>query len=63
MFSKGSVKLDKDLMRRATEHARERGFASVDDFVADLIERDLKQVQSNEVKEKVVRKLKGLGYF
>lgn len=63
MFTMGKVKLDKELIRRASEHARKGGFASVEDFVAHLIEQELKRAAGDETKDKVVKQLKGLGYL
>lgn len=63
MFSKRSVKLDKELIRRASEQARKRGFPSVEDFVAHLIEQETKRDAGDETKDKVVKQLKGLGYL
>lgn len=56
------LKLDADLLRRAQERARELGYASVEEYLTHLIEKDLTQL-TPEQDAAVVDRLKGLGYL
>jgi hypothetical protein len=59
------VKIEEDLYRRAAEHASERGYSSVEEFVAHLLEQALraKEEMGAEEAAAVERRLKGLGYI
>lgn len=63
MFGKGNVKLDAELYARARGRAGELGYASVNEFVAHVVERELKRADEQQTKEKVLEKMKGLGYL
>ncbi len=63
MFSKSKIRLDPDLHRRAAAKAKELGYSSLDEFIAHLLERELKQTAEQAAKEKVLQKMKGLGYL
>jgi hypothetical protein len=62
MFSHARLKIDKDLYERARAYAALKKFASVDDFVARLIERELNTVAQADDPE-VLKRLEGLGYI
>lgn len=62
MFSSNKIKIEKDLYERAAAYAADKKFASVDDFVARLIERELNK-EAQEDDPEVVERLKGLGYI
>lgn len=61
------VKIDKDLHQRAEACARELGYSSVDEFVEHLVERALREHESQkkdkEDQKKVEERLRGLGYI
>jgi hypothetical protein len=63
MFGDPKVRLDSSLYERATERARKLGLTSVDAYVADLLERDLKVADAEKQRETVTEKMKGLGYL
>ncbi|MGE5612537.1 MAG: hypothetical protein ACM359_25035 [Bacillota bacterium] len=63
MFGKGRIRVDAQLWRRATQHAQELGYASLNDFVAHLLEKHLQQTQEQAAKQRVLEKMKGLGYL
>ncbi len=63
MFSSGKIKLDPDLYARAAKRAAELKYASVHEFVAHLLERELSARSEEATKEKVMQKMKGLGYL
>jgi hypothetical protein len=59
------VKIDKDLHRRASEHAAAAGYSSVDEFVAHCIEKELHASgqDTDQDEQQVADRLKGLGYI
>ena len=60
-----SIKLDKDLLNRCKEYAKEAGYSSVEEFIAHILEKELrnKQKESQEMNENVADRLRGLGYL
>lgn len=63
----GKVKIDKALLQRAAELAKELGYSSVDELVEHLIEKALRSRaqdgDSDKDKDKVEQRLRGLGYI
>jgi hypothetical protein len=57
------IKIDKDLYERAKTVAREAGYASVDEFVAHIMERELTPPGADDQDAQVAERLKGLGYI
>lgn len=57
------IKLDKGLWEQVSLLAIERGYATVDEFVSHLLEREIRSHAEEPAKEKVLEKLKGLGYL
>lgn len=58
------IKIEKTLYENARRHAAAAGYASVDEFVAHLIEKQVNQPDDVDPDEEVVRKrLRGLGYI
>ncbi len=59
------IKLDRSLYDRAAKVSQIAGYASVDEFVAHVLERELDAIDGDEDKsdEEVVDRLKGLGYL
>lgn len=59
---KSKIKLQDELRERVERHVEEVGFASVDEFVAYCLEKELAtREESDEVM--VVERLRGLGYI
>ena len=60
------IRLDKDLLERCKQHAQAAGYSSVEEFVAHVLERELrsKQPRSQENdEEEIAKRLRGLGYI
>jgi predicted HicB family RNase H-like nuclease len=55
------IKIDKELHERALRCAQQLGYSSVEEFVAHLIERAVKEQESET--EAVEERLRGLGYL
>ena len=65
MFGKKGIVLDPGLLQRAKDAAAKGGYASVDEYVAHLVERELSGSDdgaSSDVDE-IKKKLEGLGYI
>jgi len=63
------IKIDGDLLERARLCAEASGYASVEEFVLHTIEKEIRRLLppeqggSAESKEKVTKRLQGLGYI
>ena len=63
MFGSSKVKLEKDLLERARHVADLAGYATVEEFITHLIERELQHFEEAKSDEDIKEKLKGLGYI
>jgi len=64
MFGGGNkIKLDADLMDRVKKVAEVAGYASHEEFVIYVLERELAQFEDADDDDAIVEKLKGLGYI
>ncbi len=63
MFGK-KIKLDAELYERTKKYAETIGYASVGEFVAHVLEKEISKVEEAEQSmEEVERRLRGLGYI
>jgi hypothetical protein len=66
-MSSQKIKIEGELLERAKQCAEASGYASVDEFVLHTIEKEVKRLSSDqggtESKEKVTKRLQGLGYI
>ena len=63
-MSQKKIKLDSDLYQRAQKMAEKAGYASVDEFVNHLLEKELSSNEkSDDVTKEVEKQLRGLGYI
>jgi hypothetical protein len=64
MFGKKGIVLDPALLERAKQAAAKAGYASVDEYVAHLVERALNQSDDpGRDDAEIKKKLEGLGYI
>jgi hypothetical protein len=63
MFGGPKLKLDKDVLEKATRYASEKGYSSVEEFITHLIEKEISGDESGEDEAAVREKLQGLGYI
>jgi hypothetical protein len=65
MFGKKGIVLDPGLLERAKQAAAKAGYASVDEYVAHLIERELNRTDEGAPSDtdEIKKKLEGLGYI
>jgi hypothetical protein len=63
MFGKKGIQLDPALMERVKAAAAKAGYASADEYVAHVLERELSRTDDASSDEDVKKKLEGLGYI
>ncbi len=64
MFGGGNkIKLDPDLIDRIKKVSEVAGYASHEEFIVHVLEKELAQFEDAGSDEDIVEKLKGLGYI
>jgi len=64
MFGGGNkIKLDKDLLDRVKHVAEIAGYASHEEFIVHIIEKELSNFEDGSSDEEITEKLRGLGYI
>lgn len=64
MFGGGNkIKIDKDLLERIKRVAEVAGYASHEEFIVHILERELAQFEGAQSDAEITEKLKGLGYI
>ena len=56
------VRIDKDLLEKATRYAQVAGYSSVEEFINHAVEKALAQLEDADSEEEIKKRLKGLGY-
>jgi hypothetical protein len=57
------VKIDPGLFERAKRTAAAAGYSSVEEFIADCIEKEIKRLNLDNWESQVSDQLRGLGYI
>jgi len=67
LFDSHKIKLEGELLEKATKCAEACGYESVDEFVLHVLEKEIKKVlppdEDSPSKEVVKKRLQGLGYI
>lgn len=64
MFRSSRIKLDRHLLDRIKRYADLAGYASVEEFVAHALEKELARLEEGGTSEEEIKKrLQGLGYL
>jgi hypothetical protein len=63
MFGRKGIQLDPALMEKVRAAAAKAGYASPDEFVAHVLEREFARTDDVSHDEDVKKKLEGLGYI
>jgi len=63
MFGGPKIKIEKELLERVKKMAKLSGYASVDEFVAHVLEKELANLDDAGSEEDIKKKLEGLGYI
>jgi hypothetical protein len=59
----GKIEINSNLWTRVVETAQARGFSSPQQFVTELIERELAKDQSSSSDAEITQKMEELGYL
>ena len=63
-MARKKIKLNSELYNRAVTYAEIAGYASVDEFISHMVEKELTRIdEENATAEQVEKKLRGLGYI
>ncbi len=57
------VRIDTDLLEKATRYAQVAGYSSVEEFINHVVEKELAQLEDADSEEEIKKRLKGLGYI
>jgi len=57
------VKIESSLFERAKRAAAAAGYSSVEEFIANCIEKEVQRLQTDEHESRVSDQLRGLGYI
>jgi len=57
------IKISKELYARVKKFAELAGYASVDEFVAHALEKEVKSLEGSDSEDEIKKKLQGLGYI
>jgi metal-responsive CopG/Arc/MetJ family transcriptional regulator len=64
MFGGGNkIKLEKDLIDRVKKVSEVAGYASHEEFITHIIERELAHFEDADSDDDITEKLRGLGYI
>ena len=64
MFGGGNkIKVDKDLLERIKKISEVAGYASHEEFVHHVLEREVSNFEGDTSDEDITEKLRGLGYI
>jgi metal-responsive CopG/Arc/MetJ family transcriptional regulator len=61
--SAGKIKLDKDLLERIKKISEVAGYASHEEFVVHLLEKEIAKFEDAKSDADITEKLRGLGYI
>ncbi len=64
MFGGNKIKLDKDLHEKIKKYASIAGYASAEEFVQHVLEREVaKFEEGGDSEEEIKKRMQGLGYI
>ena len=63
MFGRSSVKLDNALLDRVRRLAARAGYASAEEFIVHVLEKELAKLEDAGSEEELKNRLRGLGYI
>jgi hypothetical protein len=64
MFGGDRIKLEKPLLEKVKKYSRVAGYASPDEFVKHVLEREIAKFEtSGDTEDEIRRRMQGLGYL
>ncbi len=61
--SKTKVALDKDLVNKVKKYSDLAGYATAEEFITHVLEKELAQLEDADSEEEIKKRLQGLGYI
>lgn len=62
-MSSAKIKIDKALYERVKAVADKAGYSSADEFITNVLEKELAKLEDAETDEQLQERLRGLGYI
>ena len=62
-MGKAKMKIEKDLFNKVKKFAEMSGYASPEEFITHLLEKEIAKIEEADSEEEIKKKLKGLGYI
>jgi hypothetical protein len=64
MFGGSKIKIDKDLLEKVKKYSTLAGYATPEEFVQHVLEREISKFEENgESEEEIKKRMQGLGYI
>jgi len=64
MFGGSKIKIDKDLLEKIKKYAGMAGYATPEEFVQHVLEREIQKFEEGgDSEEEIRRRMQGLGYI
>lgn len=63
MFSSVKIKIDRSVYERLARVAKIAGYASTNEFIAHVLDREVASLEQSKTDEEVEKQLRGLGYI
>jgi hypothetical protein len=57
------VKIEDSLLERAEEASKRAGYSSVEEFIANCVEKEIERLKLEDYESQVSEQLRGLGYI
>lgn len=57
------IKLEKELYDRVKKFSEVAGYASVEEFITHILEKELASVDESDSEDEIKKRLQGLGYL
>lgn len=63
MFGAGKIKIDPHLLEKVKRYAALAGYATPEEFIAHVLEKEIRHLEGADTEDEIKRRLKGLGYI
>ncbi len=64
MFGGSKIKIDKDLLEKVKKYSSLAGYATPEEFVQHVLEREISKFEENgDSEEEIKKRMQGLGYI
>ena len=63
MFGSRKIRVDLDILAKVERYAGIAGYASPEEFVHHVLERELAKLEGADSEEEIKKRLRGLGYI